>query len=474
MARSGTIDNSQIWHDNDGNAIHAHGGGFLQEGDYYYWFGESRQGSKKVACYRSTDMEHWEFRNHVLSVDSAFQSVYYRTFSEMDPYGTIDKGYGSGSVIERPKVLHNAFTGKYVMWMHWENGRDYLDARCAVATCDTIDGDYDYHGSYNPIGQMSRDCTLFRDDDGTGYFISAARDNADLMIYRLSDDYLSIDEHVKTLWPGQYREAPALFKRGELYFLVTSACTGWYPNQGAYAYASSLTGKWSQLYDLGGPTTYDSQPAFVLTVQGIEHTTYLYVGDRWDPSNYSQSSYVFLPLEFSEDHIMSMDWQDIVTIDTDTGAVGGEYVDSGLYRIYCNGPDQYLAPDARHIAEVEGAVGATKLAYASEDLKWMLVDVGAGKVLIQHAESEGYLQPLGQSDSEGAAIVLAERVGHPSEEWECVTLDQCWCRFLNRHSGLALTISGEKGGKLVQSDRRSTYDTRRGFDSQLFLPAKVY
>ncbi|MBD0384094.1 hypothetical protein [Paenibacillus sedimenti] len=111
------IDNRQIWHDVDGNFIHAHGGGFLQEGDYYYWFGENRQGGKKVSCYRSRDLLHWEFRNDVLRTDSAFKPVYHRTSSDMDPYHTIDKGYGSGAVIERPKVLHDALTGKYVMWM---------------------------------------------------------------------------------------------------------------------------------------------------------------------------------------------------------------------------------------------------------------------------------------------------------------------------------------------------------------------
>jgi len=86
---------------------------------------------------------------------------------------------------------------------------------------------------------MSRDCTLFQDDDGTAYFISAARDNADLHIYRLSDDYLSIDEHVKTLWPGQYREAPAMIKREGIYFLVTSGCTGWTPNQAKYGFGQA-------------------------------------------------------------------------------------------------------------------------------------------------------------------------------------------------------------------------------------------
>ena len=99
------------------------------------------------------------------------------------------------------------------MWMHWERPNDYREARCAVAVCDTIDGDYTYLGSFNPLGYMSRDCTLFKDDDGTAYFISAANNNADIHIYRLTDDYLAIDSLVQILWPGQWREAPVVFKK---------------------------------------------------------------------------------------------------------------------------------------------------------------------------------------------------------------------------------------------------------------------
>ena len=76
------------------------------------------------------------------------------------------------------------------MWAHWEMPSDYKLARCAVAVCDTIDGDYTYLGSFNPMGYMSRDCTLFVDDDKCAYFISAARDNQDLHIYCLTEDYL--------------------------------------------------------------------------------------------------------------------------------------------------------------------------------------------------------------------------------------------------------------------------------------------
>ncbi|UUZ86142.1 family 43 glycosylhydrolase [Paenibacillus sp. P26] len=300
--------------------IHAHGGGMLQAGEYVYWFGENRVGRRRVSCYRSANLKDWEFRGDVLTLDSPFEKIATRT----DPALLTDQETGGGANIERPKVIYHPGTGKYVMWMHWENGKDYTAARCAVATCDTVDGDYVYHGGFSPVGHMSRDCTLFVDDDGTAYFISTARDNADLHIYRLSEDYLAIDEHVKTLWPGQYREAPALVKRSGVYFMITSGCTGWHPNQGKYGYAESITGRWSGLYDLGGPTTYDSQPAFILPVQGRETTNYLYIGDRWDAKDYYQSSYVVLPLEFTGTIGLSLPWTDTLSVDRSSGKLEWE------------------------------------------------------------------------------------------------------------------------------------------------------
>ena len=88
---------------------------------------------------------------------------------------------------ERPKVLYNE-KRKPVMWLHWENGVDYSAARCGVLISDRIDGSYEYLYSFRPRAYV-QDCTLSKDDDGAAYFISAANHNADLHIYRLSEDY---------------------------------------------------------------------------------------------------------------------------------------------------------------------------------------------------------------------------------------------------------------------------------------------
>lgn len=282
------LTNGAPMHDTQGNVINAHGGGFLKIGEYYYWIGENRRKGVYVSCYRSKDLVNWEFRGDLLTRESA---------PELDRAN-----------IERPKVVYNEKTGKYVMWMHYEYNNDYSFARAAIAWSDDIEKPFTYIKSFRPFGNMSRDCTLYKDEDGSAYFMSAARENYDLILYRLTDDYLDTKEQLLTLWPGGHREAPALVKKDGYYFLITSGCTGWAPNQAKYAYAPSLRGPWSELINIGNHTTFESQSTYILTVEGNKETRYFYVGDRWDGKHYFNSSYVFLPLEFNGEKQMELKW----------------------------------------------------------------------------------------------------------------------------------------------------------------------
>src|SRR5215471_6412336 len=99
-----TIKPGDVWPDDRGQHIQAHGGGILKLGDTYYWFGEDRgqdndREKRYVACYSSKDLAHWTFRNQVVKL--------------ADP-----ESFGRGWVLERPKVYYNARTRKFVMYMH--------------------------------------------------------------------------------------------------------------------------------------------------------------------------------------------------------------------------------------------------------------------------------------------------------------------------------------------------------------------
>lgn len=310
--------NGTPWLDTDGNPIQAHGGHIIRFGEYYYWYGENRMGDTYVSCYRSVDLVNWDYRGDVLTKNSPCREN--RVKSNI----SLVNENGGKVNIERPKVAYNAKTGKFVVWAHYENGENY-DAACAcVAVSDTPDVEFTYLGSFRPYGEMSRDCTLFCDDDGRAYFISSSRNNLDTHVYRLSSDFLNLDKYVGVLWQGEMREAPAVFKKNGEYFMLNSYCTGWKPNQGKYSRSFEIGDNWQVLSPFGDETTFTSQPSFVLPVTRRNgDIDYYYFGDRWcykgcdlklDENDtlgyYAHSTYVVLKIEFDSDGNPFIRWKD--------------------------------------------------------------------------------------------------------------------------------------------------------------------
>ncbi|KUO22379.1 RICIN domain-containing protein [Streptomyces dysideae] len=430
-----TIANGTQFNDTTGAGMHAHGGGVLKVGSYYYWFGENRNEDntfRYVSAYRSTDLKTWEFRRHVLSAAT-------------DPELTDAK-------IERPKVIYNAATGKFVMWMHKENAADYSQARAAVAVSDTVDGDYTWQGSFRPLGHMSRDITAYVDDDGTGYMISAARNNLDLHIYRLTADYTGIDALVANPWPDGHREAPALFKRGGVYFMLTSGATGWNPNQQKYATATDITGPWTAMQNIGDSTAYGSQTAYVLPVQGTAGTEFLYMGDRWGNSfgeNVNASQYVWLPLEFPTSTTMTMDWYPQITIDTATGTVDG-----------VGGPWETLT--ARHSGKCVDVLskslddGVQLTQYTCNggmNQAFWFKDMGDGHVQLMARHSGKCMDVADNSTANGNKIIQWPCSTGTNQQWQLQDAGDGYVRLVSRLSGKCLDVSGNStanGAKLIQ------------------------
>ena len=144
----------EIWKDNKGIHINAHGGGVLYYKDTYYWFGEHKtEGTTGntalvgVHCYSSKDLLNWKFEGIVLPA------------VKEDPNHDLHPS----KVLERPKVIYNKKTGKFVMWAHVESA-DYSKACAGVAVSDFPNGPFTYLGSFRPNNAMSRDQTVFVDD----------------------------------------------------------------------------------------------------------------------------------------------------------------------------------------------------------------------------------------------------------------------------------------------------------------------
>ncbi|MDF2852874.1 MAG: hypothetical protein K0S31_3559, partial [Sphingobacterium multivorum] len=287
----------EIWKDQSGDVINAHGGGVLHQNGKYYWYGEKRGGttSQGVNVYSSNDLYNWKFEGLALtpSADSTSDIAW-------------------GCIMERPKVIYHEQLKKYVMWFHLElKGQGYAAARAAVATSDSPLGPFQFVHSFRPNNNMSRDMGLFVDTDGRAYQIYSSDENYALRLVQLTDDYLHVTAKDSLLFRN-HREAPALFKHKDQYYLITSGCTGWAPNRAELHVAKSLFGPWKSLGDpMQGPNsalTYGGQSTFILPVAG-KTDAFIFMADRWNPKDLMDSRYIWLPVDLQNEK-GQINWKD--------------------------------------------------------------------------------------------------------------------------------------------------------------------
>ena len=333
-----------IWTDEKGIHINAHGGGIMYDKGLYYWFGEHKVGGGAgnkaqvgVHCYSSKDLVNWKDEGISLKVSD-------------DPQSDIKQG----CILERPKVVYNKQTKKYVMWFHLElAGQGYSAARAGVATSDHATGPYTFLKSYRPNpakmpfyppetalkdqvncaqpatktdgffcrdlpgGQMARDMTVFVDDDGKAYHVFSSEENFTLHLAELTADYTSHTGKYIRIYAGHQTEAPALFKRNGLYYMIGSGCTGWDPNAARWFTASSIWGPWTfhgnPCVGPGADLTFGGQSTHVLPVAG-KKDAFIFMADKWTPKNAIDGRYIWLPISFKGNDI-SIKWADEWNLD---------------------------------------------------------------------------------------------------------------------------------------------------------------
>ncbi|MBN2589288.1 MAG: family 43 glycosylhydrolase [Sedimentisphaerales bacterium] len=308
-----------LWLDTSGKPIQAHGGGIILRDDAYYWYGEDRTPGQKtsVSCYSSKDLYNWKFEGTAFRQDDLAAEIKANTF------------------IERPKVIYNAKTKKYVLWMHIEQ-QGYHFARAGIATSDKPMGPFEFVSYLRPIkyefdfpapdpdrqkefGGTYRDMNLFVDDDGIAYVIYASEHNATLYMVRLNDEYTAplkpiVDDATwSRVLVGKYREAPAPFKYKDKYYLISSGCTGWTPNAADISMSDNIFGSWQSkgnpCIDDGAELTFRTQSTCVLPVAG-KTGCYIYMGDSWNPRRLSDSRYIWLPFKFDDNGNIEIKWLD--------------------------------------------------------------------------------------------------------------------------------------------------------------------
>lgn len=376
----GTDCDGEQYLDNNGNVIQAHGGQIQKWGDTYYWYGEDKSTNYNPAgvhLYTSKDLYNWTDEGVVLktmeSMDQfttdPYFSALYGDLSEEEQQEIFHHLDTNTAVVERPKVIYNESTDQYVLWFHADGpSRDgqggahsYVKAEAAVAVSDTPEGPFTLLGSYRLHTRegysgnqgMARDMNLFVDEgvdaNGDGvddaYIIYSSEENQTMYISRLNADYTYLDkpqgEAVEGVdftanFVGMSREAPAMFKYNDTYYLMTSGCTGWNPNPAQYATADSPMGPWTTqgnpCVDAGKETTYKSQSTCIVPVDP-ENGKYMYMGDRWYPPYnlpVGDSRYVWLPVDFGYGGTMTISDESNWKLEEELGRQPAFYVDGEL------------------------------------------------------------------------------------------------------------------------------------------------
>jgi hypothetical protein len=274
----------ELWPDDHGNHVQAHGGGIIKIGKTYYWYGEERSKGldtnyRYVSCYASKDLVNWSFKGDVVKMS--------------DP-----DNLGWGWILERPKVYYNKISKKYVMYFHLDN-HSYKTAKVGIAVSDKPDGNFTYVKSFRPLEHESRDIGQFIDDDGTAYLVFEDRPYG-FRIARLSTDYMKVEKEM-CLIPA-HMEGGAIVHYKGLYYSIGSALTGWNANPNKYATAKSLEGPWTEFADIAPPEkkTYGAQSTMLIKVTGKKSTTVIFMGDIWKPRTQWDSRYLWMPLEIGD------------------------------------------------------------------------------------------------------------------------------------------------------------------------------
>jgi hypothetical protein len=288
--RTASVQNIEPRTDSRGEIIDAHDGCLQYFEGRYFLYGTAYGRSagfginNRFRVYSSLDLSHWQFEGELLK----------------DP---------PPGVHYRPYVAYNPNTHLYVLWYNWYPR--LWDGKNGVAVSSTPIGPFKI---VNPDARLTQaadhpgDGSLFVDHDGTGYFIYTVigQDHA-IRVERLTRDYLgSAGKTSEVLAHGC--EAPAMFRRGDTYYVLFDTCSCFGPKgSGARVYVSS-----SPL----GPFEFkgninrgaDSQPivsaqqTYVARIPTTQGDAFIWMGDLWgsrpDTLKGHDLQYWSTPLEF--------------------------------------------------------------------------------------------------------------------------------------------------------------------------------
>jgi hypothetical protein len=280
------IRNDVFWKDTSGNNIYSQGGGVLQVGNTYYWYGVSYGGAASYAAnptkmnsdtsfvavtiYSSTDLANWKLEGNALTKASVSAKV------AMD----------SSKWIGRIGVAYNPTTKKYVLIGQYLGTPDTTQF---FATSDTPNGAFTWDHTQATIANVSNnncgDQAIFNDDDGKSYIVCSnlsGRSNIYIIPLRTADFLEALP--ATRIFNGAGREGNAMFKANGRYYVCSSDLHGWNSSHAYYISATSILGPYGTEGVIGNTDldfSHVTQTGLFITVKGTAQETVIFGGDRW-------------------------------------------------------------------------------------------------------------------------------------------------------------------------------------------------
>ena len=274
----------RAWLDTNGQRIQAHGGSLIVgEDGLFYWYGENKEKTTPgsgvwhwgVRAYSSADLYNWDDRGVIIP------PVLDDETSPLHPAQKMD----------RPHILFNEATGKYVCWLKVMGSGSHDTQRSTVLTADSLLGPYTMvREGLEPLGMSAGDFDLVVDPITKRAYYFFEKVHTELICADLTDDYTDVtgeySSHFPHPGPPFTREAPAHFVRNGVHYLVTSGSTGYFPNFSETASAPDYHGPWTVLGDAhpddASRTSFRSQISCIFK-HPQKKDLYIALADRWLP-----------------------------------------------------------------------------------------------------------------------------------------------------------------------------------------------
>jgi hypothetical protein len=270
-----------FWRDTAGNLVYSQGGGVLQVGSTFYWYGVRYGGAATyaadptrknsdtsfvaVTCYSSTDLARWKLEGDALTAASI----------------------GATGWVGRVGAAYNATTKQYVLVMQYTGSHGSGEL---FATSSTPNGSFAFDNVQttlqNVVNNASGDQAVFVDDDGQAYLVfSNAMGRSHLYVAPLRPaDFLSVQPATEVFTGTAGREGNCMYKYGGRYYLNSSDLHGWNASHTYSISATAITGPYSAESVIAGTDadfSHVTQSGLFVTVRGASGSFVVFGGDRW-------------------------------------------------------------------------------------------------------------------------------------------------------------------------------------------------